>query len=251
MIKYTEEQKELLRYFSSKIEFNKNLNTWFFSSYTAALRDARLITGRSLLTGKPKKNIGKQLNIKNPLGCWAGALVYLVLIDHIGKFFRNKNPTRIIKDKNDNEIDTPFIKGLSDFSTLLEDEIRALYGLRCAFAHNYGLYNNEDAGDTNKKNIHFFELSISQPSNKIIKLPNKPWDGKDFSDNKKNFITEINIKLLGDLVEDMHFKLKDLVKKNGLEINKSLRGKSFMDNDNELFNRNKIMVYPKVISFTP
>ena len=68
---------------------------------------------------------------------------------------------------------------------------------------------------------------------------------------KKNFITEINIKLLGDLVEDMHFKLKDLVKKNGLEINKSLRGKSFMDNDNELFNRNKIMVYPKVISLTP
>ena len=243
MNNYTEEQKELLKYFSNKIEFNKNLNTWFFSSYTAALKDARLITGRSLLTGKPKKSIGKQLNIKNQLGCWAGALVYLVLIDHIGKFFKHKNPNKTILYCN------PFISALSNFSPLQEDEIRALYGLRCAFAHNYGLYNNEDAGNINKKNIHFFELSIHY--NKLIKFPQTPWDGIDFSYNKKNFITEVNIKLLGDLVEDMHSRLIDLVKKNELEINKSLKGKTFMNDNSELFNRNKIMVYPKVISLTP
>jgi len=36
-----------------------------------------------------------------------------------------------------------------------------------------------------------------------------------------------------------------------VEINKSLKGKTFMNNNSELFDRNKIMVYPKVISLTP
>ena len=54
----------------------------------------------------------------------------------------------------------------------------------------------------NKKKIHFFELSIHY--NQLVKFPKSAWDGKDFSNNKKNFVTEINIKLLVDLVEERH-----------------------------------------------
>ena len=57
--------------------------------------------------------------------------------------------------------------------------------------------------------------------------------------NKKNFVTEINIKLLGDLVEEIHTKLRNLVKNNDLITT--------MKNIEELLNRNKIMVYHKMI----
>jgi len=52
-------------------------------------------------------------------------------------------------------------------------------------------------------------------------------NGIDFSDNKNNFVTEVNIKLLGDLVEDIHIKLRDLVKNNDLKVNGKLKNNLF------------------------
>ena len=102
MVKYTkEEKKKLLKYFGKRTVKN---NVIYESCYTAALRDARKITGRSLISGIPLKNSSKKI------GCWGGALVYLVLIEHIEKFFKHKIPQRAINSNS------PFITALADFA---------------------------------------------------------------------------------------------------------------------------------------
>ncbi len=170
------------------------------SCLTAALHDARYITGRNADTGLPDSTI-----LHGYLGRWTGAMCYMTILDQIGGCYRPTDKTKISGPA--------IIKSLKYFTNLNDDEINAVYALRNAFFHDFSLYNhnNKDA-----KLQQTFTVG-NHPTEKVVKLPARPWDGKMESRADDNN-TFINLKTLGDLVEDVYKKLLDLHSNDKLEI---------------------------------
>jgi hypothetical protein len=167
-----------------------------FHAFGAALKDARRVTGRDIVTG--------QLLSTKHAGSWIGAIGYLVLLDQIGACFKpiGRNPI----DKND------IYKALAYFSDLKEAEIWAIYALRCAFAHDYSLYNkNERRPDLQ----HWFE--VSQGRTTLVELPTTPWNG-DYCNQDRQCLTKIDLEQLGDLVENVVRSVRILAEQHKLEI---------------------------------
>src|SRR3989304_5474784 len=90
-----------------------------FSGFVAALRDARTATGRD--------EFGRKVD-HTKFGCWLGVIGYMALLDQIGTCFKPKQKSY--------ESETSIHKALKYFSNLSDDEIEALYALRCSFAHD-------------------------------------------------------------------------------------------------------------------
>lgn len=191
----------LLRYFSFPMKVSGYV---WKSPYFAALIDAREVTGRDIFSGK-------KINEKAH-GCWLGALGYMALVDHIGGLIRKK---RVSRDNND------FLSALKSFTNLNEKERKVLYALRCSFAHNYHLYNNE-AKDKSK--IHHFMVTSGLENNQLITFPKTQWSGLHGARYKKDSNkTTVNIELFADLVEGMHLNILDDIKKNKIIVlNKNL-----------------------------
>lgn len=187
-------QEDILRYLGGPY---KQDDFEHKSAYIAALTDARRITGRNEGTGEVRN--------REDTGSWAGALVYMSLIDHVGGLFkmRNKNSSSFAKDRD-------FTRALDYFSDLSKKEILALYALRCSFAHDYFLFNiRKDPLLT-----HCFAVCTGDSS--FIALPSRKWDGS-FSKTKDRE-TVVNLEKLGGTVENIHSTLKDLVEKDDLEV---------------------------------
>lgn len=185
---------KILKYFS--YPFNDSDGCTWKSPYMAALIDARKVTARNIRTGE-------KLNKEH--GCWLGALGYMALIDHVGGIVRLKN-----EDKDDND----FLSALKYFTNLNDKQRKALYALRCSFAHNYHLYN------VNKKEMgktHHFAVTSGSKSNDVIIFPEKQWDGDHKTKGDQNK-TIINLELFGDLVEEMHNEIIRKIKSNKVEI---------------------------------
>jgi len=170
------------------------------SCLTAALREARYMTGRNHKTGLPDSE-----NRCGYLGHWIGAMAYITILDQIGKTLRPKSSPHPIDEKR------AIIKALHYFTNLPEDEILAIYALRNAFFHDFSLYNKD-----NTKNFHRFQVD-NHPTNKVVILPKEKWDGK-LDNNKEENKTYINLKTLGDLVEGIYSKLLALEEQNELLI---------------------------------
>jgi hypothetical protein len=173
----------------------------YFSGFTAALRDARKFTGRD-------QNNGKKLTEQNPgdLGSWLGAIGYMILLDQIGSCFKPKSSS-IIEGNT-------IRKALKYFKNLPDPEIDAVYALRCAFAHDYSLYNIPNNGNTSL--THQFGVCKSSDA-PFVTLPQKQWDGNYENKNESNKTT-INLEALGDNVEQICAQLFDLANKNELEV---------------------------------
>jgi hypothetical protein len=169
------------------------------SCLTAALREARIITGRNSKTGlvDPENKCGYK-------GNWMGAMGYITFLDQIGKSLKPTYCERIENKKSD------IIKALTYFTNLPKEEIEALYALRNAFFHDFSLYNS------NPKNLHFFQVHVSDTGN-VVNLPSEKWDG-DIDNLKATNQTVINLKTLGDLVEDIYKLLLKLEESNELKI---------------------------------
>ena len=170
------------------------------SPYMAALMDARATTGRNVNTG--------YITDSSKVGNWSGALSYMVLIDHIGIF--------ISKVDGGNTDKTKFVKDLKDFTNLFEQHIYALYALRCAFAHQYSLIN---VGRGVKASLLHHQFVVHRGED-LITLPPISCNGIRTQETN-NFITSISLKKLGDLVEEIHAKLLDMVALNQLKTKKS------------------------------
>jgi len=168
------------------------------SCLTAAIREARHITGRNKSTGLPDPK-----NKCGYLGHWSGAMCYITILDQIGKCYRPKSKPKIAERNS-------IKRALLYFSSLSEDEISAIYALRNAFFHNFSLSNKNEK---NPKLQHIFVVD-SHPTNKIVKLPALPWDGN--STRTARNTTYINLKTLGDLVEEIYRNLISLEAKNEL-----------------------------------
>ncbi len=170
-----------------------------FTSFTAALRDARGITKRNPDSGKPEPDAAH-----GHIGSWLGALGYLVLLDHIGTCFRPK-------DLKAPETGASMVRALRFFSDLDEKKIQAIYALRCCFAHDYGLMNLNAKTPTLQ---HCFV--VTSGSAELVKFPDVPWDGDLSTKNQR--VTLVDLWELGELVERMCSRLRELARDAKLEI---------------------------------
>jgi len=177
------------------------------SPLVAVLQEARKMTGRDEKTGKKVKNVSH--------GSWLGSVGYMITIDQIGDKFYLPDREDGIKEisgvlSRSIENVCSFVKALANFSHLSNEEIFALYALRCSFVHDYFLYNIG-----NKHFTHHF--IVTQGEENIVILPEENWDGdlKNRTDKNK---TTISLEALGDLVEEIHKKLLELSTDGKLNI---------------------------------
>jgi hypothetical protein len=167
------------------------------SSFAAALRDARMVTGRDVSTG--------EVGDPNRCGSWLGALGYMVLLDQIGKSFK---PVGVPVSKERQA----FIRALHYFSRI-EDalEVDALYALRCAFAHDFSLSNAAKPRFT-----HHFLVGANH-YDPLVVLPKQRWDGNRTT-KRADTRTYVNLWALGNEVEASCKRLFDLANTDQLEI---------------------------------
>ena len=168
-----------------------------FSGFTGALRDARGATGRDLASGAIM-NEGHTCS-------WLGAVGYLILLDQIGTCFKPAGTG----DLAGNTIN----RALSYFTDLSQDERSALYAMRCAFAHDYSLVNENP--HTHVRTHHF--IILSDPNFPVLRLPPQPWNG-DYAVRDQDNATIVNVRALGDLVERICRELTDLARAGDLEV---------------------------------
>ncbi|WP_133805921.1 hypothetical protein [Kribbella caucasensis] len=168
-----------------------------YSSFAAALRDAREATGRNPDTGE----------LINPHrhGNWLGAIGYMILLDQIGECFKPR-PAAAVSGNS-------FSKALSYFTNLPEPERQALYALRCCFVHDFALYNinHRDSSLTHHFEVH---ASLDAP---LIHLPRVRWDGNR-SARGSDTATRINLTAVADLVESVAGELFQLAASDDLEV---------------------------------
>ena len=130
----------------------------YVSSFRACLEDARLATGRNLVTGDVEDEL--------KTGNWLGAVGYMTLLDQIGACFGRPGVT----DRDGR----PIVRCLSHWAPEVDDRERlALYALRCALAHDYSLLN----WHSDQRLQHHFKLdqAIDGP---VVQLPGKRWSGE-------------------------------------------------------------------------
>jgi len=171
------------------------------SALVRALGNVRKETGRD---GNGDKVAGQGH------GSWLGAIGYMAILDQVGKCFKPRNRVPLY---NLNSIQ----KALRYFTRLGHPKINAIYALRCAFTHDYSLYNQ------NKKDPSLqHRFTVTQGTKPpLVKLPKVPWDG-DILNRKHPNQTVINLEKFGDLVEDIYRRLISLHEHQKLEI--SLKG---------------------------
>lgn len=181
----------------------------FKSSYLAALIHARELTGRNIETGV--------IENEKQTGSWAGACMYLILIDHIGGLFRDKNKPI---DNNLGDIKA----ALKSFTELCKKDIDILKQLRNSFLHKFNLF------DFPKDPRYKKRLFSVDRSNILITYPKKEIDCEIYEikeDNQLEYTTSISLKKIGDLVEEIHKRLLALLEDDSLLLilkeNKSLK----------------------------
>jgi hypothetical protein len=178
-------------------------NVSIHSSFLTSLREIRILTGRSKISGKILK--GKSIGYP---GHMYGAAGYLMILDQIGACFRPTGKSKV----GGNEI----VKALTYFTRLTEPQIYALFALRCSLAHNFSLINLVARHPKKELLEHKFSLNMD-PFCDLIKLPSTKWNAEiDSSDNNK--ITIINVVKLGDMVEDIVKQIRALAEENELEV---------------------------------
>lgn len=122
---------------------------------------------------------------------FAGTTMYLILLDLIGDLFINTEKK---------EIDcTNGIKcALSYFSNCEGNDKKAVTGLRHTLAHNFGL---AQCASKNSNGRRKYTLSFN-PDSPLVKQPDEQWNC-DFSNKSETTSTEIGVKALGDLAENV------------------------------------------------
>jgi hypothetical protein len=199
----TKEQINFISSFTS-VESADNI---FCSTFSIALRDARLITGREIKTGKSMHNIlsnskGEHLKPYSPIGL----LSYLIILEMIGKIFQ----------KTGNKIeDCGIISALRDFSKLNEREIYTIKALRNALGHSYSLTNIPFDKKHYENSLHLFAFHISG-NVPLIQYPNPIWDGNYNKTESRTWIqinelfniVDLIIQFIADNLENKEIKLK-------------------------------------------
>lgn len=175
-----------------------------YLKFLCCTREARDLTGRNAINGEIIDH-SKSAN-------WAGACMYLILIDHIGEKF-----------KKEGFISTStgaFLLALQNFTSLTKHEIEIIYQLRNSFLHQFNLYN---LPQNKKVDPRHFIVHRGSP---LITLPLVKFDGNLAGINTDN-ATLISLVEIGDMVEEMISNLKQLLKINQLIVNTEIQGNRY------------------------
>jgi len=195
-------------FISDSFEFNNEPGQ--HSSLAAALRDARTIANRDVVTGKVTLE-NEEPHYPNS---WASALLYFIVLDQIGTCFVNR------AKKFNNYQGFEIYKALKHFSDLSDKEAYALESLRHAFSHNYGLCNvkHSKTGGIVNSHTHIFILT-AEPIGNLITLPalGKEWSG-NYSTKLDGSYTYVNLWLLGDFVENVFKTLRSVYDNDEVEL---------------------------------
>jgi hypothetical protein len=194
---------------------NRTATHEFLSAFQKGLEDCRAATYRDRLTGQSLPN--------HEHDSWVGALGYLCLLEQIGTCFQKKGHS-LPASTPENSL----VRALLTFSTLRDKEIAAIYALRCAFAHDFSLFNVHPKPEL----THYFRL-FGEIESSIVQLPKVQWNG-DFATRSAECMTSIGLTMLGDEVERICAQLRTPAAANQLEI--VLRG-----GPDELVNRYGLM----------
>lgn len=168
------------------------------SCLTSALRESRAWTNRNRETGFPN-----DFGTCGYLGHWLGAMGYLTILDQIGKTYQPKTYTG-----DEPEYKNSIKNALKFFADGLDGkDKKALVALRNAFFHDFSLFNIDEKDNKN----HFCFNVTNHPTQQLILHVNNEyrWDGNIETVKQENFTT-INLKGLGDLVENIYQKLISL-----------------------------------------
>lgn len=162
------------------------------SSLEALQRDARGTGGRDADSG--------ELLDADHTRSWLSAMGYLALVDQVSKALHV--PLR-------RKGTTPFELLLVHSAGLAEDEAAAIYALRCAFVHNYGLRNDPRPRVTDEDRIrallHMFNLSAT--GGPLVQIGDRSFlvDGA-VADIET---TVVDLRSLGNTVEALVRSLRD------------------------------------------
>jgi hypothetical protein len=150
---------------------------------------------------------------QGPDGDWLGATAYLMLLDLIGISVRVRNPARSFGN-------TGVLRSLAEFTDLDEPDALCIYALRNSLAHTFSLANvpPPDFGRNprpkrRRQLTHLFRLTTG--STDLIDRPSKMW--RPARANIKNHTT-IDVKLLGDTVEEAVRKMRSTYQDGDLRI---------------------------------
>lgn len=175
-------------------------NVQFFSTLYKGLVDCRSATNRDMQTGK--KLADKEHD------SWVGALGYLALLDLIGTCLtRGGRNVTALGEGN------PFVHALEVFTDLKTGEIAALYALRCAFAHDFSLYNIHPS---KPELTHYFNLLIDADA-PLVRPATTPWLG-NYKHRPPECATAVGLTRIGDLVEGVYADLLRLARHDELTI---------------------------------
>lgn len=154
------------------------------SALSAALRDARGATNRCVLHGEPA--------LGGATPSWLGAAGYFGILDQLSTALTSTGTHepqfRVLHEG----WGSPIIE-TSDVP-----KIKALWALRCAFMHDFGLV-NQGRGRTASELTHIFNLTMDDATDAIVELPAKRWErtGAPTAENK----TRVSLVGVGNLVE--------------------------------------------------
>ena len=173
------------------------------STFAAAVHEARLLTGRELDTGRRDD--------KEATALWAGTIVYLVLLEQIGKSLQ---PVGGERHQGEKELERAIRQFAGDRAT--EMERQALYALRCALAHEFGLLNRSRTPYYRR----LFRLEDT-PGGPLVVQPARDWTEHP-EDWSPFAITEVNLLTLGDLAEEVVQSVRDHAERGDLRAQVSL-----------------------------
>jgi hypothetical protein len=157
------------------------------STFNLALRDARQLVGRDVNTGRPTTSD------EGPVSLWGGSIIYLVLLEQIGKSLRPVGG-RPLRTRKERALETA-IRQFAPKATS-ETERQVLYALRCAFAHEFGLMNHGKPPYRRVFRLYPYGLG------RVVERAPKPWTG-DPADASERTSTRVDLALLADLAEDV------------------------------------------------
>ena len=187
----------------------------FESSFAALLRDARGITGRDPNTGALPR-----LEAYNSRS-WLGALSYLCLLDQIGTTVRPKRVQTIPRATSQPPAFTRCLQRFAGAAVLSPADQNALYGLRCALAHDYSLVNMGGDGRERRSpkvdKTHAFNFTCDATS-ELITHASSAWRRSTWTPAKRQ-TTVINFYELGNLAEAIVAEVRGLHRATRLRIN--------------------------------
>ena len=192
-----------LEKFAKEYELESNR----FSCLHIAIRDARMISGSDIKTGKMKYDILESSDSFLSPYSFIGIINYLLVLELIGMVFKKRAFTTNKKNS--------IFKSLKQFSSLSDTDIDVIISLRNSLAHNYGLVNIPESQKEYKNKRHLFTL-INTESAQLIDYPNKSWNGS-YKTKMNDMYTKIGVHKLFDLVESVYLNLKSSLEQGDVD----------------------------------